>query len=76
VIDRVPRAVAAAVAVARAHGLAVGEPAVLSDGVNLVVHLRPAPVVARVATLTPLLRPDPARPQRMAPVRGSARARE
>jgi len=30
----------------------------LHDGVNAVVHLRPAPVVARVATLTPLLRPE------------------
>jgi len=58
VIDRVRRAVAAAVSVAGAHGLTAGDPAVLSDGVNLVVHLRPAPVVARVATLTPLLRPD------------------
>lgn len=29
----------------------------LHDGVNVVFHLRPAPVVARVATLTPLLRP-------------------
>jgi len=64
VIDRVGRGVAAAVAVARAHGLAVADPAVLSDGVNLVVHLRPAPVVARVATLTPLLRPDVARQPR------------
>jgi hypothetical protein len=64
VTDRVGRAVGAAVAVARAHGLAVTDPAVLSDGVNLVVHLRPAPVVARVATLTPLLRPDAARQPR------------
>ncbi len=56
------RAVAAAVAVATAHGLPAGEPRVLHDGVNVVVALDPAPVVARVATLTPLLRPDPARP--------------
>jgi aminoglycoside phosphotransferase (APT) family kinase protein len=34
---------------------------VLQDGVNVVVHLAPAPVVARVATLTPLLRPAPLR---------------
>jgi aminoglycoside phosphotransferase (APT) family kinase protein len=58
------RAVAAAVAVARACGLAVDDPVVLSAGVNLVVHLRPAPVVARVATHLPLLRPDAARHQR------------
>ena len=57
------RAVAAAVTVARAHGVAVHDPVVLSEGVNLVVHLRPAPVVARVATYLPLLRPDAARHQ-------------
>ncbi|WP_448642464.1 phosphotransferase family protein [Geodermatophilus sp. URMC 63] len=56
------RAVAAATAVAAAHGVRVAGARVLHDGVNVVVHLAPAPVVARVATLTPLLRPDPARP--------------
>ena len=56
------RAVAAAVAVAGAHGLAVEDPLVLAQGVNLVVHLRPAPVVARVASFTPLLRPRIGRP--------------
>ena len=61
-MSRVPDAVAAALAVARAHGLQTGDPRVLSDGVNVVVHLHPAPVVARVATLTPLLRPDIGRP--------------
>jgi hypothetical protein len=50
------RALAAAVAVAADHGIAATDPLVLHDGVNAVVHLRPAPVVARVATLTPLLR--------------------
>ncbi|WP_369258370.1 phosphotransferase family protein [Geodermatophilus amargosae] len=59
---RAARAAAAAVAVAAAHGVRSGTPRVLHDGVNAVVHLAPAPVVARVATLTPLLRPDPARP--------------
>ena len=58
------RAAAAAAAVARAAGLTVDDPVVLADGVNLVVHLRPAPVVARVATYLPLLRPDAARHQR------------
>jgi aminoglycoside phosphotransferase (APT) family kinase protein len=61
VTDRVARAVAAAVAVARAHGLTVAEPVLLNHGSNAVVHLRPSPVVARVATMTPLLRPDIAR---------------
>jgi hypothetical protein len=62
VIDRVSRGVAAAVTVARSYGLTVTDPLVVSDGVNLVVHLRPVPVVARVATLTPLLRPQISRP--------------
>ena len=60
--DRVTRAVAAAVAVARVHGLRGTDPVLLNDGANAVVHLRPAPVVARVATTTPLLRPDVDRP--------------
>lgn len=54
---RVARARAVALAVARTHGLAVEEAALLHDGVNVVLHLRPAPLVVRVATLTPLLRP-------------------
>jgi hypothetical protein len=62
VTDRVPRARAAAVAVARRHGLTVTDPVVLHDGANVVVHLRPAPVVARVATTTSLLRPQIGRP--------------
>ena len=51
------RAVAAAVRVARAHGVRVADPVVLADGSNVLVHLRPAPVVARVATRTTLMRP-------------------
>lgn len=38
-------------------GLRCGDPEVLHDGANVVVHLRPAPVVARVAGLTTLVRP-------------------
>ena len=41
-------AVAAAVAVGRGLGLNVDEPLVLRDLTNVLVHLRPAPVVARV----------------------------
>jgi Phosphotransferase enzyme family len=56
VVDRdrslTQRGLAAAGAVARREGLWVGEPVVLRDRGNLLVHLRPAPVVARVATLT------------------------
>ena len=60
--DLTARAAAAAVAVARRHGVRVADPVLLSDGVNAVVHLAPAPLVARVATWTPLLRPGTAEP--------------
>lgn len=42
-------ALAAAVAVAREQGLVVEDPAIVHDGSNLLVALRPAPVIARVA---------------------------
>lgn len=55
-----PAAVAEAVRVARRVGLLaadeVVDPVVLYQGANLVVHLRPAPVVARVAHVTALVR--------------------
>lgn len=54
--EHVRAAVAAAVEVAAAHGIRATEPRVLHDGANVVVHLAPAPLVARVATLTRLLR--------------------
>ncbi|MEV5894663.1 hypothetical protein [Nonomuraea fuscirosea] len=54
------RAVSAAVASAREHGVRVREPVVLNDSFNLRVHLRPAPIVARVPTVTALGRPRPA----------------
>lgn len=49
-------AVAATVALARGHGDSVEDPAVLNDLFSLMVHLKPAPVVARVATCMPRLR--------------------
>ena len=52
------RALEAAVAVAKAHGLECKEPIVLADRSNVIVHLQPAPVVARVATTTALVRPE------------------
>ncbi|WP_167760979.1 phosphotransferase [Geodermatophilus sp. DF01_2] len=58
---RAVRAALAARAVAAAHGIRVDAPTVLQDGVNVVAHLVPAPVVARVVTLTTLLRPPPLR---------------
>jgi hypothetical protein len=48
--------VAVAVAVARDFGVSVEDPVVLANGSNVLVWLRPAPVVARVATLTRLIR--------------------
>ena len=39
-------------AIAAEEGLRFAEPKILRDGGNLLVHLAPAPVVARVATLT------------------------
>lgn len=51
-------AVRAAVGVAAAHGVVGVEPVVLRDGSNVLVHLAPAPVVARVAGLTALVRPN------------------
>ena len=65
-MDRAPRltpaiqdaAVRAAVAVAARFGLATEEPVVLADGANIVVHPRPAPVVAKVAASTPAVRRD------------------
>jgi hypothetical protein len=50
-------AVQAAVTAATSLGVRCDDPAVLHDGSNVVVHLRPAPVVARVATLTARVRP-------------------
>jgi Ser/Thr protein kinase RdoA (MazF antagonist) len=48
----------AAVSVAAGLGVACAEPVVLADGANVVVHLRPSPVVAKVAASTPAVRPD------------------
>jgi hypothetical protein len=53
------RGQAAALALARRLGLPVDAPAVLSSRGNLVLHLAPAPVVARVATLSAWSRADP-----------------
>jgi hypothetical protein len=45
-------AVDAAVSLAAAHGVRVTDPVVLLDGSNLLLHLRPAPIVARVPAVT------------------------
>src|SRR4051794_15064607 len=50
---------AAAQAVAREHGVACDEAVRIAAGSNVVVHLKPAPLVARVMTGTALLHDDP-----------------
>lgn len=52
------RALAAARAVARANAVACEDAVVLAGGSNVLVHLKPAPVVARVMTATALLHAD------------------
>jgi len=51
-------ALAAAQAVARAHGVACDEAVLIAAGSNALVHLKPAPVVARVMTGTAVLHDD------------------
>ncbi|WP_434449644.1 phosphotransferase [Lentzea sp. E54] len=48
----------AAVSLAAAHGVVSTDPVVLKTGSNVLVHLRPAPVVARIAARTALVRPS------------------
>ena len=48
----------AAVLVAGRLGVACADPVVLADGANVVVHLSPSPVVAKVAASTPAVRAD------------------
>jgi hypothetical protein len=51
---------AAAAKVAASFGIPGADPVILADGANVIVHLRPAPVVAKVAASTTAVRPDPA----------------
>ncbi|MFD4639612.1 phosphotransferase family protein [Lentzea sp. NPDC058436] len=51
------RAVRAAISLAASHGVMCNDPDILSTGSNVIVHLRPAPVVARIAARTALVRP-------------------
>jgi Phosphotransferase enzyme family len=51
---------AAAVKVAAGLGVRCAEPRVLADGANVIVHLSPAPVVAKVAASTTAVRADDA----------------
>jgi hypothetical protein len=52
-------ALAAAQAVAREHGVACDEAVRIAAGSNVLVHLKPAPIVARVMTGTALLHDNP-----------------
>jgi Phosphotransferase enzyme family len=52
-------ALAGAQAVARAHGVACDGAVRIAAGSNVLVHLKPAPVVARVMTGTAVLHDDP-----------------
>jgi Phosphotransferase enzyme family len=52
------RAARAATTLAARFGVRSTEPTVLSNGSNAVIHLAPTPVVARVATITALVRPN------------------
>lgn len=54
----VSRVVAAAVAIAADHGLEVGEPVVIRDLTNVLVHLAPAPIVARAPGLNEVFDAD------------------
>ena len=55
------RALVAVRAVGSAHGLSVEEAVVIFSGSNVLVHLRPAPVVARVMSGTVALHENPRR---------------
>ncbi len=52
-------ALEAGVALGIEHGIRSDLPVVLKDGSNLLLHLAPAPVVLRIATLTAAVRGDP-----------------
>jgi hypothetical protein len=52
------RAIAAAQAVAHRHGVACDEAVPIAGGSNVLVHLKPSPVVARVMTGTSMLHDD------------------
>jgi hypothetical protein len=58
-VTREGRALAAAQAVAREHGVDCDDAVRIAAGSNVLVHLKPAPVVARVMTGTAVLHDDP-----------------
>jgi Ser/Thr protein kinase RdoA (MazF antagonist) len=48
----------AAVCAAAGFGIGCANPVILADGANVIVHLTPSPVVAKVAASTAAVRPD------------------
>jgi hypothetical protein len=50
------RAVDASVSVASSYGISVDDPYILADAYSVRIHLRPTPIVARVSTITCVLR--------------------
>jgi hypothetical protein len=58
-VSVVSSAVAAAVAVATEQGLRVADATAVGTRSNVIVHLRPSPIVARVMCGTVVLHPDP-----------------
>jgi Ser/Thr protein kinase RdoA (MazF antagonist) len=56
--SRAAGAARAAVAAAAALGVTGVKPAILADGANVIVHLAPSPLVAKVAASTTAVRPD------------------
>jgi len=50
----------AAVSVAAGFGITRTKPVILADGANVIIHLSPSPVVAKVAASTTAVRPDAA----------------
>jgi Phosphotransferase enzyme family len=50
----------AAVSVAAGFGISRTRPVILADGANVIIHLSPSPVVAKVAARTTEVRPDAA----------------
>jgi hypothetical protein len=65
------RGLSAAIAAARGEGLRFAELRIIRDRGNLLVHLAPTPVVARVATLTGTRRPGEGWLRREVAVAGS-----
>src|SRR3954470_4347455 len=72
--DVATAALASALTLARSLGLPADDPVVLADGANVVVHLAPAPVVAKAAASSRTIRNAGARLAREVAVAAAVRA--